>query len=814
MYFRNNLTPVCLAYALAVGLLSTPASAQDTVIDAAGTCPPPSSGGFQADFRAPEDAQLEVVQPNISVFQGADLAATVDGLQYSFGTSLEVIETADSGRVLLVRDRGITGKCGWIDARGVVSPKVLKVRDLPGYENATGITEEAANNLEAKIVARATESGAELRPIQLYSAPSPESQYKLKELNYFAVANVFRQSRADGRACDSIDREDCFLLLGGTDFVETDFGDVAVGDLIGWAKGSEVSLWPSTIAIYFADGATEVPTFDNLCAADSILSGRRCDPTLNTGPVAFGSAVPFGDAMFPRFPVVDVKPVGEGAFVYEIVAALEVCDSTGTACRDSTDILTWQGQIGAALRGLQTVDILFVMDASESMESYFGPTVQATADFAQSLSGTGISARFGAVVYNDYLTVEGTPDTLSYAIAANFGEVGDASSVRNLSRTSAIQSRVSDNHCDKPEAPYAAIVRALDDQQLSWNADAGLRMVVLIGDVGNRPEGREDNDNTGCGLPYVNETVTAETIRDTVNRVSASEGVAIVFSAVNVPGNAPADLREDFGDDFNAIETALGSQIPLQIAAGASPGETRQEVGKAFDVLRTTISQARRIIGGDDQAPASSEDLPAFQVAKRLVSEKFAQIDQPDRLEQGDTLSVDSYWVVQQDDTPQFGYWVGLNEPDLDTFSVRMVQLCSALERTDLGAELNAAYDAVLEVVTRERVPKDIVMSEYLSKKLSVPKKNFSAFLDSGTPLDIYNRIINDNTERAKLKAEVCRKSFMVSRALEGKRISPDDIEFVAGRAQAKPDKMTTFSWDWIAQGGVRTYFLPLSFLP
>jgi len=261
----------------------------------------------------------------------------------------------------------------------------------------------------------------------------------------------------------------CYRVGGGTRQVESEFGAVAVGELIGWASGADLSLWSSTLSLFFAPNARNVPTFDKRCAVEGLGAGRKCPPDYDLEPAGFGTAEPLVEKMFPRFPITDVTPRDDG-WIYQIVAALKICSSVSEGdCRSSVDLLTWQGQVGAILRGLREVDVLFVIDGSESMESYFVPVLDAATAFSSELSARGVKARFAAAVYSDYLGQNGTPNEVSYKVISDFGRVADVSGLRNLARTRAVKRQVKDGHRDKPEGPFAALARlAVGDLWLPW----------------------------------------------------------------------------------------------------------------------------------------------------------------------------------------------------------------------------------------------------------------------------------------------------------------------------------------------------------
>ena len=791
------------------------AEAQEFDAGPAGNCP--EIEALETPFLAPttiDETQtwsygFQFVGQTQRLKQNSTLGDDIAGTDVNFADRVEILQQTQSA--YLVRNRGGADKCGWLSKDVLANTvNVLKLTDLPGLEDVGTIDGTQENVLDAKVVARSTGTGAQLQKVTLYNSPSDTIENEIGTLDFFGVANVYDVKARGLGACEDILDDDCFLLLGGSREVETDLGSVTVGELIGYARGRDVSPWASTVAMFFADGASQVPTFDSRCAAVVYGTDRVCGPDIDLKPAGVGTAQPLEKQMFPRFPVVDAK-VADNGWIYEIVAALKICNAVGSEedCRSAVDFLTWQGQMASMMRGLRSVDVVFVIDGSESMEEYFNPVLEAVKEFAGSLSGSGVNARFAAVTYSDYLGQEGTSENLSYSVIADFGQPRDASGLSNLSRASAVQRRIKDNHHDKPEAPFAAIVRTLESDTLSWSADAGIRFVIWIGDVGNRDLGQQTTRGGG-----VNETVDADSIADAVRRVTQGSDSNVVFAAINVPGNSDARLRQDFRDDYAKIIAATGDQLPVQVLNRSNANETKQQVTQAFDELRTIISSADNRISGRT-INASAEQLPAFQVSRRLVKEKMSEIEKVENLNDGDALLVESYFIKQSNQTNDFDYWLGLTPTEMELLESRLTAFCSALETTDVGDALNRAYNGVLEVVTRERMPLDTNPVDFLAKKLSVPKENFSSLLDSGTAFMVWEKIITDQSERARIRADVCVKAQIIGYARNGTRVTDTSkFAFRNGRAQIDAAYLDDFRWDWQGIGGLRLFFIPITYLP
>lgn len=806
---------------------STAALADSKEVPADGTCPnfsDPENQDVRGRSRpAHWVSGMQIALPAAKLYQAPDKLVGIDGEDLTFGDSVEVFSLVGSSErdpdsMFLVRNtKGGNDRCGWLFTDAVGNYEAVRdVVSIPGERDRKGIDGVTPSRLKARVVARASgELGEKLRPIQLHNDASIAPENVIGELNFFAIADVLDVRRASGDGtCTSIyEDDDCFFLLGGAAIVD----DATVPSIIGWVRTTEVSLWTSPLSIFFAPDRNDVPVFNDQCLVLKYKDqNRKCRGGNADVPPFLGSFQIPDKNNIPRFPVTDVDTKffgGQNEWLYTMVAPLEVCDENRSTCRSSEQDIKSLGELGALLQEASNVDILIVLDASASMEVYFKPALLAAKDFAKDLVGRDLNARFGALVYEDYLTENGTVDNLSYAAIAPFGAVGDWQSLDILSRAPAVQNKVKDLHEDLPEAPYAALIRGMSPQVMEWSPNAGVRLIVWIADIGNRDPGTH---KTKHPKGKVTERITAQDVEAAARRMSEADGVQTVFAAIHVPGRGGANARADFKRDYLAF--AGDENFPAIIVDGAT-GSARQKaqtaVRDAFDkMLKSTIEVKENIEAqGLGRKP---KNIPTLKVTKRIIEgllKKRGGSAAP--LQDGDILAVEEYFVRQDIADPDFEYWLGLDARTIRGLDSTLQDLCSSLGATDIFEDVDTAWVEVMDIVTRDRPPRDMSVSEFLEQKLSVPKAQFSELVELGDTVEgIVARISNDGDVRARYQKEVCIKSILVSLARSNERIPEESVAFIDGFAEPNEDEIEKFNWYWHPPGGVRTYFIPLAWLP
>jgi len=841
--------------------------AQDFDVGAAGDCPDIGAMAQANDGRALPTAesmreissrQYIAFVPELRLTQTSDLFDPINATALAFGDRLEALaQSSVDRRVVLLRSRATFQRgelCGWADLSDLYNLAELTpllLRDLPGRQDSMGIDGTTASTLTAQSVARASrDAEGRLIPVPVFSVPNSLSDddgafvFRLaRPLSYFSVTSVldvrFDQSpeiggdRPTNGACFDVSDPECFLLLGGVN-------ENGREDIVGWVRGSDVDPWPSTLSLFYSEGAKNVTAYFSQCAALRQILGDVGLCTDN-GTLTGGYAEAEGTNL-PRYPIVGVERIpnpatGRDVFVYEAIAPVGVCleGSQRDECRDANAALSASAETQLRLDLLRNVDILFVIDGSASMERFFEPALDAATAFADRVVASGaISPRFAAVVYSDYRGATGTVEEVELMRLADFGLPGDTSNLAGLQAADAIQSRLGDVHRDQPEAPFAAMSRAVDPSQTAWRPDAGIRLVIWIADVGNRDLGTTQTDG-GFSL---NETVGVQTVAAAAAAAPQQGPSNIIFSAVHVPSRDADDIapnRADFLGDYEALANALPPQSVFapMVLQSASEAEARSQIFNALDQILTAVAEAERCADGDPDCAAhmppaaargaggadgSQTDLFALSVGRGLAEQLgLVRSGGSGELAEGELIAVERVFIPYDPADGDFDFWLGLRPREMTDLVQAVGNVCEEMNRRQFGPQLLEGYLNVLETVTRANIDRNMTVSQFLATVLSVPQEEFSSLVTADVPfISLLDQLAGDDSMAASFHGEMCRHATMLSFVNTGFRTAFDDILWDGTRASLRNGVRTeSFNWDWSGEGGGNRYFFfPLEFLP
>nr|VFJ44647.1 MAG: hypothetical protein BECKFM1743A_GA0114220_100198 [Candidatus Kentron sp. FM]VFJ45002.1 MAG: hypothetical protein BECKFM1743C_GA0114222_100198 [Candidatus Kentron sp. FM]VFK06629.1 MAG: hypothetical protein BECKFM1743B_GA0114221_100218 [Candidatus Kentron sp. FM] len=789
-----------------------PADIESWRVDHKGTCPDldilnikkDGDALTQEDFDRIRSSQLQILRPRIYLSRDPQLLESVDDGELKFGERVVVYRTVykgDERHFVKVTDKGI---CGWILAKtagGVGEP--LPLTEIPGYEEAMG-TDRERSRLTAKAVIMSTRDGERMLKVPVFSRPNDGERWKVREVGYFAIVELydFRLPSDDKPPrCDNISEENCFLLVGGTSRSEK---GVALPEYLGWVRSRDLALWPSALSLYYHKDSREARIYTNEKSAK-----RRSDAP---GDILAYQESWHGEPKeqnIPRFPVVDGESRGGGDYVYRIVFAGEACEEAGGRCRSGKQALQDIGALGRQVYRSEGIDILFVIDGTRSMGRYYPPIIDAIENIAQEGFRQNLRMRFAVVVYGDYRGGSGTPDNVELKTVADFSKVGETNPLERLLRIR--DKPIGDAHGDFPEAPFGAIVAGLQRVEQKWAPDSLLRLVVWIGDHGNRELGSHTTPTGG----QLEEYVSTGDVSNTLKRNNAA------FTAVQVTGDRQSDFaNSDFVHDAQAIIDSMGTDQHLPLRQAKMEGEFNanefrrvveaklQEIIDTSTMLREGISTA---------GPGSALDLrlPAARLANYYLQNDLKLSAETIHRVAGEVQQITTGVVYYDADDPDFAFWLALRSQEFNELEQSVGNLCQALESTDFYDQIKDAMASVLEAATFERPKDDENIAEFLKKRFSIPKPRFSELLDRSLAEFVTWWFAEGNTEEKRdFATQVCRKDKMLDYVRRGERVALEDIALKAGRWRLKRGaKKKEFAWDWSISSGIRYYFVPLEYL-
>lgn len=167
-----------------------------------------------------------------------------------------------------------------------------------------------------------------------------------------------------------------------------------------------------------------------------------------------------------------------------------------------------------------------------------------------------------------------------------------------------------------------------------------------------------------------------------------------------------------------------------------------------------------------------------------------------------------------------FAFWISMSAPTFNKLHDRTNTLCDDLQYRSNYDDIREAMMGTLEVVTGDKPSKNDNIGQFLSKRLNVPKENFSELLNR-TLNRFVSWYLSPDTPAAqttKFKSNICLKAAMLDQVASNKRVDmKNDMMFDERQAkwQPKPDaKIEDFNWMWGAENGIRYFYIPLEYIP
>lgn len=786
-------------------------------------------------------------RPGIAVYRSESRSgATVQGLTLGYDDDVEVLLGVPVGErgSAFVRRVQEPRSCGWIDAADLernTLPK--KLTDVPGFEREIDRL-GARSTLDARVVVKNRANGqtGHIQRAPLFNEPfagdvEPPESARRGSIGYFEVLSVFDIRRADGGRCRTFRDKDCFLRVGSTNLTGTQAGRVRTR---GWLRGPDVEIWPSALAVYYGVGKQG-------------LKIHQTDPSARIGTpfASFGSREqiiayqPDGRYEEPpqrnimRFPVIRgtaLSGPGQGgngrapgqdgaSYTYEIVFNGQACliraDGTDD-CVPEDKVKRDIADLGIITAAIDTIDVLFVVDATESMGPYLRSVVQALRQHISGKVSSGLagSFRYSVAVYGDYNRKrDGGLDFYSTPFSSDIGALRPIENANTYD----------DENKDKFEAPFAALERAALNAQ--WRPNAANRLLIWIGDHGNRAAGRH---RTVAG--ELEETRTADTVvaaikaaDEKLRRLPNAPGALTNtrFVALQVQGGAATghpDFQK-FREDAEKIkaglhETAFNS-IPATVGQGAGQdaaalvGTIAKQLDQTIAAAITSRDLVLRSLGGDT-AGMQGNLAPASLLAREFLEQLGFS---PQRLlEMGRRIQiVRPGFVFQSGQSPDLRYWLGLRLPEFYNVRQTTQQLCNNLSSSDHFQAVEDSMLSLVRAVTFTEMRQGETVRDFYSRVLSVPGGALSPILGQKSPADFVLAYRGMNPQqRSDFMGRVCKKARILEYIGNGQIVDEADLVYERSTIALKTGKQPKdFDWRWISSDAQTIwFFIPLDVLP
>ncbi|TGO02571.1 hypothetical protein PN36_22970 [Candidatus Thiomargarita nelsonii] len=772
IYQSQIVRATCFLIVVFLGISGITSLAAFPQIPGSGECPPEDTYiDDEEQMRLLLNSNRQIILPRVSLYTNPDFSNTIRNHELKFLQHVVVLkENVGLSRAKLVRATG--KRCGWIPENAVLATNSpLKVKEI---KNVQGFDDEK-NTLNAKILVRNKAGENVASDVPLYDAVGGKEIGRLK---IFSIFNIYTYETKN---------DEVYFFIGGQKLVE----DMPEAVLLGWVKAKDVISWSSRMNLYYAPDKTKVPIYENEKDAKAQVKPLATQGKAHIEPKKHN---------IPRFPVLDHRVVSKNATVYTIAFAGEACISSED-CISGRDLSGRRGAVGGKLMETENIDVLFVIDATKSVQKYFKPVVSAVESFATSISGDARKIRFSVAVYGDYKTSQGDPNNIQFSWPVPFSDTNNTTAMRRLKRVPIFD----DPRHDYPEAAFAALTKAINEAD--WRESAGLRLVIWIGDHPNRSAYK----------------VSTQDVADALKEKNA------IWSAINVKGKYRRSLNQKFLSQAKNIAAKVENwSYPIVKTYKSSDSKdssnTESEVRARLDEVYETSKQiAQKIyeisIGHKTTSSARASRLPSAVLADRYIKERLGISEQQLRDTYSRNQLIVKGVVYQKESNPDFNFWISMRSTDLFELQTQTASFCEVLKYTggDIYNDLRDSMVKTLKMITGDTLDRTQTIRKFLSKRLHVPKKHFSELLDKSVNDFIRWYINPDNHKEArKFKSQICLKAAMLDQVKHGKRVDREDMEFDQRSARWVPKKGAgeNFNWLWGAENGIRYFYIPLEYIP
>jgi hypothetical protein len=752
----------------------------------------PVASGQTVDFG--KDGQPAAAQPGkvglVALAGAAFLAGPVENATPladppGFRAEVRVYRESADSPFLLVKVEG-KEQWGWMRTDDILrQPGCLRVSDEnPVFQKVTLRNDWKANG----------NAGGKRLPqtVEFLDAPAHSGTSK-RNTRISEIFYVFAK-RGEGKVA--------FLLLGADPIWTSGRPEASIK---GWVPEAECTRWNDRLAVYYnqanRDPKDKVVIFrekDDVQRWAQDPANYRPKP----GEVIAQQSQQAGPLRFDenRFPLLGQ----EGDFLK--VAFIASGNSIQIGRRMAQDF--------------RNVQILFVIDATKSMQPYFGAVQQA---IRESKSGLPLNEQnqyhFAAAVYRDYADGNRTAE-----LVANFDDE------RALNSLSAVVAQSNPADHDLPEAVYEGIIRAVS--RVKWNR-AFTKMLIVIGDHGNHPSAEDAATRDLRDAPDPKGR-TPKAVADVLDPKDGELKYGpIMLHAINV------NVRQEwlpyndlFMDQMNQILDAtkrggldaqgkrgMGSVARLEINdpsdADRAKDQVKKAIAAAFASGNRSAEMMNTLIDTGKCLPSESDaDANVFlgtQACDFLMDEVANQgWERPP--EGGYTQISEEGWVLRsKGDKELVEPWVWISRDEAFTFNGFLSGLLVA------GGQAERASDLIAQTVqatTGDRFQQNETVADYVRRIYQLPFRNDTIL--RFTPDELQKKLLNESAFQEQFQKEIGRSLERLSlAAAEQNADVPLTWDQGKGRWLKPPPEQIPVQKRWAASLGLEQYgWFPLSYLP
>jgi len=301
----------------------------------------------------------------------------------------------------------------------------------------------------------------------------------------------------------------------GTNLVKDGFYQVGKepNSAIGWLPANVVAEWDHRLCLNFTPlvGRQPALVYESKDKANTALVAGVAD---RQKAVAEEPGDTSGNRYSMLLPVLEKQKVTTGG---QIKQAYRIGFLSGNEQPTSLSSNGPAPSDSSSAKELALLEVVFVMDATGSMQPYIDGAKQVIQSISQSVRGMReAGTRFGLVCYRDYIDNQ---SAMEYVVKRY------APLDRNLSNTLEILNhqvrKASVSSEDYPEAMFDGLYAAITET--NWNKDkSSLRIVVLVGDASAHPSGDRKNPHN-YSLSQMTKTAQDNRVRIIAIKIRSGE---------------------------------------------------------------------------------------------------------------------------------------------------------------------------------------------------------------------------------------------------------------------------------------------------
>lgn len=765
-------------------VLASPALAQTTLDPASLQIKTPAEcSSFSAKLEGFENGGQWIIGTGVPIYGLANSRTPMQTLSDSFAkvSCYSQVDFNNEQRVFV----GVPGGslCGWIarsDLLGVNEPAARSVLDerratavceVPRAMSFDTFCEELARmgakttaacqgvppGLRAKGVLIGSTATDQAARFPFMTAPSGGTQRASR--SFFSVLEIHNVTEGDGGKI--------MVLVGDGE-----------GELFGWIDLAAIELWPTRLGLFY-DSLGLGKMFQR--QGDLISNWRTGTPepdiTSGLDTVKLGSYV-HGALPLLSYPIIrtvdtSVDPLADpGDTSYHEVIFL------GQTGEGSASQLIDDGILSGKVEALQRINLMLVVDTTESMRDYLPLIQEGITRFIRDYGQQSIDAsnrlpdlRIAVYAYSDFVDLNalGPNDKISIAELMPPSRVGPGFDVTAaLSRISAHRG-LDDSVGKKEEAGFEAVgqLGAVFSKSGAW-FDDGPRVIIHIADHGSRPD---------INLAGVAAQLKANrTYYFPLPVVTKDDGSASTTARQTFARQAAEMFRPLFPE---ATADSI-TKIDLLNYKETTPEAVRAQIDLVMSEVLQAVNSFRAGIVGDDLMDSSQQvqDLAASRIRLDEVLVESIGIDD---VKKGVVVQVSTAFApfaVRSggvDQTVPWTYTIALEPVQARFLRQNFEKMCETVGRPEQNAAFRALIVKVAEAFSGDTVTQDDQVRAILSDMRDLPGAKAS-FL-SQQPNMLLQRA--DSTDPAivdELRRDVCWISYHLGNMDAKVYARPDQI--------------------------------------